>query len=279
MKKTNHKLIKRILIISFIIIILSYFVICNFIKKKSIEGFKSQTNPLSNLINKFYVINLSETSEGRRRLKVIKQHNILSKYIERFAGIYGKTHNYNNEIKRGIIQKSWDFGKWHGDNSKMIEMTDGEIGVSLSHYYLWKKIVDEKIPVTMVLEDDGIDLHPHFEELVIENMKYLPEDWDVFLLGYWLNKGLNGKKINEKIYKVDDFVLAHCYLITYEGAKKYLNSLPINMPLDSWMGNKSNYVNIYRHNFARNKKYKPSSLLIRQKRDAKQIVNTNNYNK
>ena len=45
------------------------------------------------------------------------------------------------------------------------------------------------------------------------------------------------------------------------------------------MGDKSNYVNIYRHNFAKNKKYKPSSLLIRQKRETKQIVNTNNYSK
>ena len=279
MKKSNHKLIKRILIISFIIIILSYFVICNFLKKKTMEGFENLDNPLSNLINKFYVINLSETSEGKRRMKVIKQHNILSKYIEKFKGIYGKTHNYNNEINQGIIQKEWDFGKWNGDNSKIIEMSEGEIGCCLSHYYLWKKIVDEKIPITMVLEDDGIELHPHFEKIVIDLMKYLPKDWDVFLLGYWLNKGLNGRKINDKIYKVDNFALTHSYLITYEGAKKYLNSLPMNLPVDSWMSDKSGYVNTYRHNFAKNKNFRPSSLLIRQKRDSKQILNTNNYSK
>ena len=49
------------------------------------------------------------------------------------------------------------------------------------------------------------------------------------------------------------------------------------MPLDSWISSKSNQIKIYRHTFSRNNKYKPSSLLIRQKRDAKQIVNTNNY--
>ena len=32
------------------------------------------------------------------------------------------------------------------------------------------------------------------------------------------------------------------------------------MPLDSWMANKSNYVNIYRHNFAKNKNFRPLFL-------------------
>ncbi len=75
----------------------------------------------------------------------------------------------------------------------------------------------------------------------------------------------------------DNFVLLHSYLITYEGAKKLLSQIPINMPLDSWISSKSRKINIYRHNLAKNQSWRPSSLLIRQQRDAKQIVNTNNY--
>ena len=45
----------------------------------------------------------------------------------------------------------------------------------------------------MVLEDDGIELHPNFEQIVID-IEIFTKDWDVFLLGYWLHKGLNGEK-------------------------------------------------------------------------------------
>lgn len=252
-------------------------------KTTSVEGYKNKTkvnkNPydLFKVFNKCFVINLKETKEGKRRMNVLNKHKILAKYITRFPGVYGKTYNYNKEIKKGILKKKWDYGRWLGKRSKIIDMSDGECGCALSHYYLWKKIVDEKIPVTMVLEDDAISVHPDFERNIFKLKSYLPKNWDIFLLGFYLNKGPNGKRLNRYIYSVDNFVLLHSYLITYEGAKKLLNQIPINMPLDSWISSKSKKINIYRHGLAKNQSWRPSSLLIRQQRDTKQIVNTNNY--
>ena len=246
------------------------------VNRGSIEGYGNKYD-LFKIFNKCFVINLRETGEGVRRMKVLKKHKILSKYITRFPGIYGKEYNYSKELHKGILTKSWDYGSWLGKNKQMVQMSDGECGCILSHYYLWKKIVDEKIPVTMILEDDAINVHPRFEKNVINFHKSLPKGWDIFLLGFWLNKGNNGEQINKDIYSVDNFVLLHSYLITYEGAKKLLDLTPIDMPLDSWISSKSKYINIYRHTLSRNNKYKPSSLLIRQKRNSKQIVNTNNY--
>ena len=259
--------------ITLICLVVIYIFLVN---RENIEGYDNKFD-LFKIFNKCFVINLQETNEGLRRMKVLKNHKILSKYITRFPGIYGKKYNYTNEIHNGILTKNWDYGSWLGKNKHMVQMSDGECGCILSHYYLWKKIVDEKIPVTMILEDDAINVHPQFEKKVVNYYNSLPKDWDIFLLGFWLNKGTNGKQINTNIYSVDNFVLLHSYLITYEGAKKLLSLTPINMPLDSWISSKSRDVKIYRHTFSRNNKNKPSSLLIRQKRDAKQIVNTNNY--
>jgi len=130
-------------------------------------------------------------------LKVLKKHSILNKYFEIFPAIYGKTYNYKTEIKNNIVTKSWDYGSWLHKKSKTVDMTDGEIGVALSHFGIWKKIVKEKIPVTLVLEDDAIDMHPDFEMLVTTFYNHLPNDWDIFLLGFWMNRGIMGKQINK----------------------------------------------------------------------------------
>ena len=265
--KINNLLILSIVIIFYVILL---------VKNNNQENFNIK--PLSSIINKFFVITLNETEEGKKRMNKLKKNEILGKYITKFNGIYGKKYDYNNEIKQRIIKKTWDYGLWNNKKSQMVEMSDGEIGCCLSHYYLWKKIVDEKIPITMILEDDCDKLYPNFENIILKLIKIVPKDWDIFLIGYWLHKGNDGEKINEYIYKVKNFALTHCYIITYKGAKKLLNSLPINMPVDSWLSSQSNNLNIYRHNLAKNKNTYPYGLLIRQKKIlGSQIHHTNNF--
>ena len=95
------------------------------------------------------------------------------------------------------------------------------------------------------------------------------------MIGFWLHKGDTGYKVSENIHKVKDFVLMHNYIINKKGAKKLLNLLPINAPLDTWLSLNSNKVNIYRHNYLNNGRL--SSRLIRQNRLKKQIDNTNHW--
>ena len=225
-----------------------------------------------------FIINLSETSEGRRRWDIIKNMDIFYNKI-RFPAIYGKIYDYSEEIKNNIIKTEWDYGKWKYNKSRMIPLDKGEIGVALSHYYLWKKIVDEDINTALILEDDAIRIHEHFEKHVKDTMKILPDDWDILLLGFWLHKGDNKKNevIKNKIYKVDEFVLLHSYIINKKGAEKLLNRGAIDMPIDSWISAHSDTVNIYRHNILRPNTRYPSSSLIRQQRAEKQIKNTNNW--
>ena len=39
------------------------------------------------------------------------------------------------------------------------------------------------------------------------------------------------------------------YIINYKCAKKLLQYLPMNAPIDSWLSNLSSKINIYRHNY------------------------------
>jgi GR25 family glycosyltransferase involved in LPS biosynthesis len=236
--------------------------------------------PSPYFFDKCYIINLPETKIGSNRWNRIKNIHPFSEKGERFNGIYGKTYNYTNELKLNIIKKKWDYGKWktRGKQSQIINMSDSEIGVALSHYNIWNYMIKKNIQSILVVEDDATRIAPNFMEKCNYIMKKVPDNWDIILFGFWCHMGNDGTKINDDVWKVNNFCLLHCYLINIKGANKLMNELPINMPVDSWLSSKSNKINIYRHNFIRSyKQSNPSSILIRQGIIDKQNINTNNF--
>jgi len=215
-----------------------------------------------------YIINLDETEEGKRRLPIIQ--DIYQNAI-RFPAVYGKDFNFNPYYD-SVLTKEWDHGKWKFNESNMIEMTDGEKGIIMSHYNLWKKIANEKVP-HIILEDDAIGVNSNTQIILDEIVKTIPKDYDIYLLGFIDLEPTNVTNPHEKI---KEFVLLHSYIITPEGAQKLLKLLPINMPVDSWLSSISDKINIYRHNYGNmGKKNRFNSTLITQVRNEKQIVNTN----
>jgi len=219
------------------------------------------------------VINLVDTNEGKRRWELISKHPQLKHFVTRYPGIHGATYDYTSLVSDGVIEERWDKGKWKRGRSEIVKMSPGEIGCILSHYFIWRQIVEENIPVTMVLEDDAIAIKNNLLATIATQLTYVPADWDIFLLGFWMHTGNIGTRINSDIYKVKEFALTHSYLITLKGAHKLLSLLPINMPLDTWMSAWSEKVNIYRHTKTRNK----FSTLIRQKAKTSEIFHTNNW--
>ena len=239
---------------------------------------KDKNNKIHRYYDRCYVINLSETKEGIRRWKVIQQHPYLKDKVIRFPATYGKERNkqlYDNKI----VNTNWDYGRWLSPKyTKVIDMTDGELGVSISHYRLWKMIAEQnEFDSVLILEDDAIQISTDIEKRLDDIFKEVPNNWDIILLGFWLHKGDTGYKVSDNIYRVKDFVLMHSYIINKKGAKKLLQNLPIDAPLDTWMSLISDKLFIYRHNFIKNQSSRPSSRLIVQERLEKQIVNTNNF--
>ena len=131
---------------SFIIILIGVF-FSFIVFPKSIQENFSETIKLP---YPSYVINLDETEEGKRRLPIIQAIFPNSK---RFPATYGKNFDFKPYYD-SILTKTWDHGKWKTGKSNMIEMSNGEKGIIMSHYNLWTKIAKEKEP-HIILEDDA----------------------------------------------------------------------------------------------------------------------------
>lgn len=215
-----------------------------------------------------YVINLDETEEGKKRLPLIKE---IYENVKRFPAIYGKKFDFTPYYD-SVLTKTWDHGKWKTNKSNLVELSDGEKGVLMSHYNLWTKIAKDKEP-HIILEDDAIGVTPSIQHILKEILETLPKNYDIYLLGFIDLDPINVSDLHAKVNK---FVLLHAYIITPKGAQKLLEQLPINMPIDSWLSSISDKINIYRHNFGNiGKKNRFYGRLITQRREEKQIENTN----
>ena len=249
---------------SFIIILIGVF-FSFIVFPKSIQENFSETIKLP---YPTYVINLEETEEGKERLPIIKE---IFPEAKRFPATYGKNFDFKPYYD-SVLTKSWDHGQWKTGESNIIEMSDGEKGVLMSHYNLWTKIAKEKEP-HIILEDDAIGINANTQSVLKEILETLPKDYDIYLLGFIDLEPINITNLHSK---VKSFVLLHSYIITPNGAKKLLEQLPINMPIDTWLSSISDKINIYRHNFGNiGKKNRFIGRLITQKRKEKQIENTN----
>jgi GR25 family glycosyltransferase involved in LPS biosynthesis len=252
------------ILITFIIILIVIFFIFIILPKSIQEQFSEQIKfPYPT-----YIINLDETQEGKERLPIIQS---IFPDAKRFPATYGKNFDFKPYYD-SILTKNWDHGKWKSDNSNIIELSDGEKGVLMSHYNLWTKIAKEKNPY-IILEDDATGVNANTQPVLKEILETIPKDYDIYLLGFIDLEPINITNLHSK---VKSFVLLHSYIITPEGAKKLLEQLPINMPIDTWLSSISDKINIYRHNFGNmGKKNRFYGRLITQKRNEKQIVNTN----
>lgn len=94
----------------------------------------------------------------------------------------------------------------------------GKQGCFLSHIFIWKDIIEKKIPNTTIFEDD-ILFHHNWDSLAPVYFKNTPKNYDILYLGsqFEANSDFHIDKI--PVY------CTHAYTITYEGAKKLYNLL------------------------------------------------------
>lgn len=103
-----------------------------------------------------------------------------------------------------------------------IEPSAGQIGATLSQIKIWKKIIDEKIEIATIFEDD-VYFHPKWSDLCNEYWKNTPSDFDIVLIGNGIQT-LYGKNPMPKVCSIPAWCL-HAYIISYEGAKRLLNAI------------------------------------------------------
>jgi GR25 family glycosyltransferase involved in LPS biosynthesis len=113
------------------------------------------------------------------------------------------------------LEKGWSilgnpkFADW----DKEFKEFPGKQGCFLSHFKIWKEIIDNKIPYMVILEDD-VMFHPKWKDLAPEYFQNTPKNFDVLYLGAQF-------EFNSKFHiDIGPVFCTHAMVVTYNGAKK-----------------------------------------------------------
>ncbi|XP_028826890.1 probable inactive glycosyltransferase 25 family member 3 isoform X1 [Denticeps clupeoides] len=120
-------------------------------------------------------------------------------------------------------------------------LTKGEVGCFLSHYYIWKEMVDMQMDKALIFEDD-VRFQGNFKRRLLRLMDEVEKvelDWDIIYLGR--------KQVNpgdeEVVENVRNLVVADysywtlSYAISLQGAQKLINAEPLSkmLPVDEFL--------------------------------------------
>ncbi|XP_015221965.1 probable inactive glycosyltransferase 25 family member 3 isoform X2 [Lepisosteus oculatus] len=120
-------------------------------------------------------------------------------------------------------------------------LTKGEVGCFLSHYYIWKEMVDQQLDKAVVFEDD-VRFQGNFKRRLMRMMEEIEKvelDWDLIYLG---RKQVNPTE-EQPVENVRNLVVADysywtlSYAISLQGAQKLLNAEPLSkmLPVDEFL--------------------------------------------
>jgi GR25 family glycosyltransferase involved in LPS biosynthesis len=99
----------------------------------------------------------------------------------------------------------------------------GRQGCALSHFKIWKHIIDNNIPVANVFEDD-IMFHPEWATLHPIFFEETPKDFDIIYMGS-KHETYDEPGTRPKHIQTSPVYCTHAYTITLAGATKLYNLL------------------------------------------------------
>lgn len=181
--------------------------------------------------DKIFMINLLRRPERRRRMNICFDE--LGLEVDVLDAVDGKSLNES-------FLESIKFMPEFSDPYHKRPMKLGEIGCFMSHFNLWKKIVQERYEITLVLEDD-IRFEPFFRHKVqnlMAEVRRMP-NWDLVYFG---RKRLQE---NDEPWVDGSNYLVHAgysywtlgYALSLRGARKLLQGDPLTrlVPVDEYL--------------------------------------------
>ena len=158
------------------------------------------------------------------------------KNINHFEAVNGKKLNIEKLRKNNIISIRAYNDLLEGRNEHSGISSLGAIGCSLSHYYLWRKCVDENLSYITIIEDD-IKIKK-MSENDIENIKNtIKRDKGLFISPFY-------NPVTDPIY---EFKGTHFYIASNSACKELIKYIfPIDVQLDAYMAHLKTlgYINL-----------------------------------
>ncbi|XP_055353599.1 LOW QUALITY PROTEIN: procollagen galactosyltransferase 1-like [Paramacrobiotus metropolitanus] len=181
-----------------------------------------------------YFINLDRRPDRKKRMQ--NSFQALNMEVERISAVDGEKLNHDLLDTMGIsMLPSYE------DPHKKRPLTMGEYGCFLSHYAVWRNVVEKGYRQVLVLEDDiRFDYNVrHRMTQVWEDIDRLNLEWDLIYLG---RKRLMD---DEEPYVKGSQHLVHvsysywtlCYMLSSTGAQKLLAGNPLTkmVPVDEYL--------------------------------------------
>ncbi|KAE8611417.1 hypothetical protein XENTR_v10012442 [Xenopus tropicalis] len=185
--------------------------------------------------NEIFMINLKRRQDRRvRMLRSLYEQEI---QVKIFDAVDGKALNAS-QLKAMKIEV---IPGYHDPYSGRT-LTSGEIGCFLSHYYIWKEVVDRGLEKSLVIEDD-VRFEPLFKHKLMKLMNDIEEaevEWDLIYIG---RKRMQVERPEKAVPNVMNLVEADYsywtlgYAISRQGAEKLIAAEPFNkmLPVDEFL--------------------------------------------
>ncbi|CAL8406029.1 unnamed protein product [Arctogadus glacialis] len=184
--------------------------------------------------DEIYLINLRRRADRRERM--LLSLNELEVDVKVVDAVDGNALNSSDIKLLGVDLLPGYFDPYSGRT-----LTKGEVGCFLSHYFIWKEMVDQQLDKALVFEDD-VRFQANFKRRVLRLMEEVEKaklDWDIIYLG---RKQVNPGK-EEEVENVHNLVTADysywtlSYAISLQGAQKLLNAEPLSkmLPVDEFL--------------------------------------------
>ncbi|XP_071983217.1 procollagen galactosyltransferase 2 isoform X2 [Engystomops pustulosus] len=185
--------------------------------------------------DEIYMINLKRRQD--RRVRMLRSLYELQIQVKIFDAVDGKALN-TSQIKSLKI----DVLPGYQDPYSARTLTRGEIGCFLSHYYVWKEVVDRGLEKSLVIEDD-VRFEFKFRNKLLKLMNDIETaalDWDLIYIG---RKRMQVQRPEKAVPSVMNLVEADYsywtlgYAISQTGARKLINAEPLGkmLPVDEFL--------------------------------------------
>ncbi|CAG8608909.1 22473_t:CDS:2 [Dentiscutata erythropus] len=158
-----------------------------------------------------YVVHLDSRADRRERLDEI-------------ASYLGLDFDYLSAISKNDEQILRKYGS--------ADMDSAQKACYLSHYSIYKLIIDKGFNSVLILEDD-VDFETNITAIMTDIHRDLPASWEMLYVGYCfedIGEQVGISSSVHRLYKSVAPMCTHAYAISYSGARKLIELLDPVIP-------------------------------------------------